>query len=355
MKALPTISAKDALQKTEVSFLDLRSPSEFEDSQLPSSVNLPLLYDHERHEVGLCYAQKGEQKAIELGHQILSGDVKAERVQRWCQWANSVSDPVLFCWRGGLRSQNVQQALHEKGVVVPRVEGGYKAMRRVLVDLLEGTEWPSIKVISGPTGSGKTDLIKSLKYRVDLEGLARHRGSVFGAMSPTQPAQASFENSIAVELFFRLQHAFVWVEDEGKLIGRRHLPQLLKDRMNRADYVEVEECVETRAQRLIGDYLGVKPLSDTDIVQKQAEVLEQFDRIERRLGGLVHRKIRATIEDAFAHQQRSGEISEHEGWVAELLTKYYDPMYAYQNERKQGQLLFRGSYIDVQEFCCQSE
>lgn len=355
MKTLPTISANDALEKTTASFLDLRSPSEFDESQLPSSVNLPLLYDNERHEVGLCYAQHGEQKAIELGHQILSGKVKTERIRRWCQWANSVSDPVLFCWRGGLRSQNVQQALQDEDIVVPRVEGGYKAMRRVLVDLLEGQDWPVIKVISGPTGSGKTDLIKSLRHSIDLEGLARHRGSVFGAMSPTQPAQASFENSVAVELFFRLQNAFVWAEDEGKLIGRRHLPQLLKDRMNEADYVEVEECVETRAQRLIGDYLGVKPLSDTDISQKQAEVLEQFDRIERRLGGLVHRKIRAAITDAFAHQQRSGKISEHAGWVAELLTRYYDPMYAYQNERKQGRLLFRGSYKDVQEFCCQSD
>jgi len=355
MKALPTISALEALKRTEASFLDLRSPSEFNDSQLPSSVNLPLLYDNERHEVGLCYAEKGEQKAIELGHQILSGDVKAERIQRWRQWAQSVSEPILFCWRGGLRSQNVQRALHEEHVVVPRVEGGYKAIRRVLVDRLEGQDWPTIKVISGPTGSGKTDLINSIQHSIDLEGLARHRGSVFGAMAPTQPAQASFENSIAVELFFGLRNAFVWAEDEGKLIGRRHLPLLLKERMSQADYVEVQECVEARARRLIGDYLGVQPLSENDIAHKQSEVLEQFDRIERRLGGLVHRKIRASIEDAFAHQQRSGEISEHEGWVAELLTRYYDPMYAYQNERKQGRLLFRGSYQDVKEYCCQSD
>lgn len=203
-----------------VPMLDVRAPLEFTRGAFPGAVNLPLMDDAERHAVGLCYAEKGQHAAIELGHQLVSGEHKAARVAAWSDFARAHPDGYLYCFRGGLRSQLVQQWLHDAGVDYPRVTGGYKAMRAFLIATLDaaaaGQQW---LVLGGMTGSGKTDVLADVPAALDLEGHARHRGSAFGRRALAQPQQVDFENALAIDVLRRIDARFraLVVEDEGRL------------------------------------------------------------------------------------------------------------------------------------------
>ena len=120
----------------DVPLLDVRAPVEFNQGAFPLATNLPLLNDDERHRIGICYKEKGQAAAIELGHQLVGGDIRAARTHTWLDWCRQHPDGYLYCFRGGLRSQTVQQWLAEQGVQQPLVTGGYKAMRRFLLDTL---------------------------------------------------------------------------------------------------------------------------------------------------------------------------------------------------------------------------
>ena len=182
--------------------LDVRAPVEFAQGAFPGAVNLPLMNDEERHEVGIRYKEAGQQSAIELGHSLVSGRLKDRRIQSWVEFANAHPDGVLYCFRGGLRSRITQQWLHEAGVDYPRITGGYKAMRRFLIDAIERlSQQARFVIVGGMTGSGKTDVIAALTHAIDLEGLAHHRGSSFGGHPDHQPCEllaakaASFQNN----------------------------------------------------------------------------------------------------------------------------------------------------------------
>lgn len=321
--------------------LDLRSPSEFAQAHFPHSTNIPLLSDAERHEVGLRYKLKGEQAAIALGHEIVSGTVREERIAQWSQWANNHPKGVLFCWRGGLRSQLVQQVLQERDIAVPKVAGGYKALRRFALDKLENTaDWPSFIVVTGRTGVGKTELLKRLPSYIDLEGIAKHRGSVFGASRDVQPTQSSFENALAIDLHQRGQVRPCWLEDESKLIGRCALPLKLQAKMRFAPCVELVDTLDNRVMRLLGEYVISRSneyqasYGETGISYFESDTLKQFDRIKKRLGGRLHAEVRQLIEQAFEGYRETGDARFHEEWINQLLTRYYDPMYDYQAKKR---------------------
>ncbi|MBP6534025.1 MAG: tRNA 2-selenouridine(34) synthase MnmH, partial [Arenimonas sp.] len=208
--------------------LDTRAPTEFAQGAFPNAVNLPLMSDDQRAQVGLCYKRRGQAAAIALGHELVQGAAKAARVQEWADFARRHPEGYLYCFRGGLRSQISQQWLAEAGCDYPRIIGGYKAMRQFLLQALETSlaQGPVI-VLSGQTGCAKTQLLQQLINAVDLEGLANHRGSAFGKRVPGQPSQIDFENALSIA-FLKRRHAAiarpVVVEDESHLIGRIVLP-----------------------------------------------------------------------------------------------------------------------------------
>lgn len=144
--------------------MDTRAPIEFIKGAFPGVVNLPLMTDSERQRVGTCYKQQGQQAAIVLGHQLVSGEIKAERIQAWAEFAKTHPDGVLYCFRGGLRSQIVQQWLKdEAGIDYPRVGGGYKAMRSFLLDTVEqAVAQCDLVLLGGMTGTGKTEALAQL-------------------------------------------------------------------------------------------------------------------------------------------------------------------------------------------------
>lgn len=346
-----------ALFLNDVPLMDVRAPVEFAKGSFPGAINAPLMTDDERHRVGVCYKEKGQAEAIRLGHQLVNGDIKAERIAVWKRFALNNPNGYLFCFRGGLRSQLTQQWLREAGVDYPLVVGGYKALRRYLLDELERLiRTQPLIILSGRTGTGKTRVLNRLPNPVDLEGLANHRGSSFGRQVTPQPSQIDFENRLAIALLRAEDHASgrVCLEDESRLIGRCALPDTLRARMAESSLVVLEQPIEERIAIIREDYVeGML----TGYLQRDGQeagwanfrdyLLSAMDRIRKRLGGARHQHLRELMEDALRHQQQNGTVTRHDHWIRALLTDYYDPMYDYQLRQKQGDIVFRGGPDDV--------
>ena len=158
----------------------------------------------------------------------------------WRDFAAAHPHAAIYCWRGGLRSQIAQRWLAESGVVLPRIVGGFKALRQFCLDMLERSVARDFVLVGGRTGSGKTAVVQALANHVDLEALANHRGSAFGGHPTPQPPPVAFENALAVALLKLDPHAPTAIEDEGRSIGRLAVPQAVYDAMQRAPIVVLE-------------------------------------------------------------------------------------------------------------------
>lgn len=357
-----------------IPLMDVRAPIEFSQGAFPCAVNYPLMDDKERHEVGVRYKQQGQEAAIKLGNKLVSGDVKEQRIAQWQAFAKEHPDGYLYCFRGGLRSRTTQQWLQESGVELPLVNGGYKAMRRVLIDELEQSITDSqFVILGGKTGTGKTWLLKELTGAIDLEGFAHHRGSSFGRFPDGQPTQINFENNLSIALMKNRSRGInqFWLEDEGRLIGSLSLPQSLQQKMKESPLVLLEEDLQYRISITLKDYVidlesYYRTYYKQDYKQKNRHtkndstlendepfklfssyLLESLARIKKRLGGERYWKVEQQMQDALNEQKNSGNIELHRIWIESLLTTYYDPMYEYQLENKQQQLIFRGSSHEI--------
>lgn len=356
MSARPDTDNYRDLFLTDTPMMDMRAPAEFAHGAFPSATSLPLMTDEERAEVGICYKQHGQDAAIDLGHQLVSGEAREERLTRWLEFARSHPEGYLYCFRGGLRSQTVQQWLRDAGVDYPLIRGGYKAMRRFLIDeLSRSLERADFVLIGGKTGSGKTRVVHQLSRAIDLEGLARHRGSTFGQLLEPQPSQVDFENSISIALLKLLndQQNRVYLEDEGRLIGRLALPDALREKMRAAPLAVVEESLASRIQVVLEDYVidlgrrfaGKYPQDALSMHRQKLQ--SDLDKIRKRLGGARQQAISAMIDAAFAVQEAEGSLESHREWIGALLETYYDPMYEYQLSQRAGKQLIRGTREQV--------
>ena len=340
----------------DVPMMDMRAPSEFAQGAFPSAHSLPLMSDEERAQVGLCYKERGQDAAIELGHQLVAGESKAKLLAQWCQFAQDNPTGYLYCFRGGLRSQTVQKWMRDEGVSYPLVTGGYKAMRKFLLRELETSmSRADFVLIAGKTGTGKTRVIEQLSRSVDLEGLAGHRGSTFGQLLESQPTQIDFENAISIGLMKLLDggDSRVYLEDEGHLIGKRALPRELGERMKQAPMLLVEQSADQRIDVVVEDYVVDLGKRFTAVHGEEGprlhreRLLGDLYKIRKRLGGERHTMVSAMLEAAFDRQWSSGDVSLHRDWVGALLSTYYDPMYDYQLTKRSGKILFRGSRDEV--------
>ncbi len=343
--------------------LDTRAPVEFVHGAFPGAVNLPLMTDDERAAVGTCYKERGHAAAMALGNELVSGSLRKARVDAWQRFAEAHPDGYLYCFRGGLRSQIVQLWLAERGVAYPRILGGYKAMRSFLLEQLERcVERADFILVSGATGTGKTRLIHRLPRALDLEGLARHRGSAFGHLVEEQPSQIDFENTLAINLLRLLADGSgpIYIEDEGRLIGRLALPETLRKRMATAPLLLLEHPVEERVDVVVEDYiedLGRRfreRFGEEGPERHREQLLAGLGRTRKRLGGERHSEIEAQMNDAFDEQARSGSTLGHREWIRRLLTEYYDPMYDYQLSQRAGLRLFRGDRSAAERYALES-
>lgn len=357
---LPTQDQYSEIFLSGAPLIDTRAPIEFARGSFPGAINLPLMSDDERAAVGTCYKQSGQDAAIALGHQLVSGSIKSDRIAAWAAFVQQNAEGYLFCFRGGLRSQIVQRWLAEEaGLVYPRIAGGYKAMRHFLIAATDriAAQIPLL-VIGGMTGTGKTELLNKLKPTLDLEGCANHRGSGFGRLVSEQPAQIDFEHALAIRMLNLEASGAISliVEDEGHFIGSCSIPEALYMHMQQAPILWLEDAFENRVSRILQDYV-IAQRADHDqaygvegAARFASHLLDSLFRIRKRLGGERYERARALMTQALACKEATGETQLHRGWISLLLSEYYDPMYQHQKQAKKARIIAAGEAQDIMAY-----
>ena len=315
------IAAGEALARLDGfdTVIDARSESEFALDHLPGALNWPSLHDDERARVGTLYVQVSPFEARKLGAALVARNIAAH-IEQHCIDKPKGWQPLLYCWRGGQRSGALALVLGQIGFRVQLVEGGYKAFRAaMLADLPARIEPLAFRVICGPTGSGKTRLLHALAAAgaqvLDLEGLARHRASVLGAIPGVpQPTQKHFEMCVWDALRALDTARPVFVEAESKKVGNLTLPEPLIAAMRASACLRVELAEDERVALLLEDY----PFFVSDPAY-----------FGQRLDTLVALRGRAVV-DGWKAQIAAGRT---EAVVRELLDKHYDPGYASSTRR----------------------
>jgi tRNA 2-selenouridine synthase len=315
--------------------IDVRAPVEFLEGSIPHSINLPIMNDRERALVGTCYKEHGQAAAIKLGHELVQGQVKEERVKAWTDYLTANPTAQIFCFRGGLRSQTSCQWIREAGIERQPIEGGYKRIRRFLLSQIEEAPLPTLFRLGGCTGSGKTTVLKLMKNAIDLEKLASHRGSAFGD-NGIQPSQVRFENELALELM--KSDGFSVVEDESAVIGKLTIPKRFFQQMREAPLIVLKSNEETRIKNIFEEYVAPSNFDHLN---------QSLERIARRLGGVRFKEVSDELKLAF---EKPITVEAHAGWISALLRYYYDPFYERDLKRQQGQIVFEGSANEILEF-----
>jgi tRNA 2-selenouridine synthase len=298
--------------------LDVRSPGEYAQGHIPGAISFPLFTDAERAEVGICYKQEGRNAAVELGFSI-AGPKFAGFIATAKQLVADRPDPAvirLHCWRGGMRSEAVAWVLGMAGFQVLLLIGGYKAYRGWTRLQFESPR--SIRILGGMTGTGKTAVLAALRQQkvqvIDLEGLAHHRGSSFGALGmPPQPTNEQFENQLATCWAELDPDRPVWIEAESRRIGLCRIPEAVFQQMAIAPIVEIQRDRAERLALLVEEY---------GQAERRALILAT-ERIRKHLGGL------RTQQAVDLLQQ--GNLSA----AFDLILDYYDRTYTYDLERRQ--------------------
>lgn len=257
MQDLETISLPHPLEEFS-SIIDVRTPLEFAEDHLPGAINLPVLTNEQRVEVGTLYKENPFAGRV-LGARYISLN-SAEHLLTLEKIWDSKHQPLIYCWRGGLRSRSLTHILRSIGWRARILDGGYKGYRKFVIQDLNdrlSAQNPSFHVLAGFTGTGKTRLLNHLEKSgaqvLDLEGLANHRGSLLGNLGP-QPSQKSFESAIHQALLKFDPDQPVFVEAESSKIGARSLPAPLWKKLATATVTQIRLPLPSRAQLLLDDY-----------------------------------------------------------------------------------------------------
>jgi len=298
--------------------IDVRAPAEYAEDHLPGAINLPVLDDEERARVGTIYKQVSPFDARKIGAALVAVNA-ARHVTGPLAGHGGGWKPLVYCWRGGQRSGSFATILGQIGWRVGRIEGGYKAWRALVVDRVQNGPIPSrVIVLDGNTGSGKTQILARLAARghqvIDLEGLANHRGSLFGAMPGGQPSQKMFEGRLALALEALDPARPVVVEAESSRIGNLNLPKAIWQAICTAPRIQLDIPVAARAAFTAASY--------RDMVEEPARVTAILDRL-------------ASAHPAERISTWRGQLARQE-WRAlseGLLQDHYDPRYRRHRER----------------------
>lgn len=345
----------------DIPLIDVRAPIEHEKGAFLNSINIPILNNEERHIIGICYKEKGNEEATKLGYNIVSGKVKEDRLNLWTSFIKANPTTIIYCFRGGSRSRIAQEWINEElKMNIPRILGGYKAFRNYLLDSIskENQSYTPI-VITGYTGSGKTKLLKELKNSIDLEGIANHRGSSFGSHIKPQPTQINFENNLAYDLIKRQDKGYKYLvfEDEGKNIGKNFIPQEFFNYFHSGKKVLLSSSLEERIENTLNEYVIESQDEYTKIYGYEDGLSEWFnyiyssmERLKKRLGGDKFKKVIDELDFAYKNQLSTGNIDYHKYWIELFLKEYYDPFYKYSLENVKDKIIFEGNYKDVKEY-----
>ncbi len=302
-------------QSSNAIIIDVRSPGEYNHAHTPGAVNIPLFTDEERKIVGTSYKQQSREQAIKIGLDFFGPKMKTivEEVERIVNSRQSESDNpqlemFLYCWRGGMRSAAIAWLLDLYGFKVMVLAGGYKSYRNHVLQVIAKPY--QLNILGGYTGSGKTELLHELNKRnypvIDLEQIAKHKGSAFGSIGmPKQPTQEMFENLLALELSLLNEDENIWIEDESQRIGQINIPKPLWETMRKSQVYFLDVPFEERLLHITSEYGGYD----------KTVLAEAILRISKRLGGLE-------TKNAILHLEANNLIE-----CFRILLKYYDKTY----------------------------
>ena len=293
--------------------IDVRSPREFAEDHVPGAANLPVLDDDQRARIGTIYVQGSAFEARRAGAAIVARNIAAI-VETHVRDMPPDWKPLVYCWRGGQRSRALVHVLGEIGFRAAQLDGGYRAYRRHVVALL--AQWPrqfSYRVVCGLTGSGKSRLIEAIAAAggqvLDLERLARHRGSLLGELpGEAQPSQKAFESALFEAFTGFDARKPVFVESESQRIGRLQVPEALLDSMRAAPCIRLDVEQAVRVEMLEADY--------AHLAGNGARLHAQLAPLARIHGSAVIARWEALMQ--------TGETRR---LAAELLDSHYDPLY----------------------------
>ena len=336
---------------TDKVFLDVRSEREFLSKRLPLFISAPLLKNKEHQLIGAVYKQKGPSAAMKEGLK-LSKLYLEERLSLWRSLVES-KEVFITCLRGGLRSRIAAHYIQSFTKNCYQIEGGYKALRFALMEQLENLEKYSFYILTGKTGSGKTQLLNTFSDEIcsviDLEKLANHKGSAFGySIDQDQPAQSSFENTLFFELL-RHRSRSILLEDESHLIGQNLIPSQIKVKMRKSSVIYLDVDIDTRSKNIFKEYV-YDPLSQgifRDVLFQHA--LKGLERIAKRLGGSVFQSLKKSMYQAFMEGQGISEEA-HIKYIRVLLEVYYDKRYDYAFNKNRRNILFQGDFKECQQW-----
>jgi tRNA 2-selenouridine synthase len=298
--------------------LDIRSEGEHAQGHIPGALSFPLLDNESRHAIGITYKELGQAAAVELGFELVG-----HKFASFIATARSIApegEVMLYCWRGGMRSNIMAWLLDLAGFRVKLLQGGYKSYRRLGHELFESSL--NLLVIAGKTGSGKTELLQALQEAgqstLDLEHLARHKGSSFGGLGQEPaPTQEHFENLLMWHLMGSREQ-LIWLEGESRFIGKLRIPDLFFSQMESADHIEVERNFEERLQRILVEYGSFSP----------EELLDKTIALRKRMGG---ENVKLSVDALL--------LGDMQGWVRPLL-EYYDKTYEHAATKTTGEKIF---------------
>ncbi|WP_099823251.1 tRNA 2-selenouridine(34) synthase MnmH [Oceaniglobus indicus] len=291
--------------------IDVRAPSEYAEDHVPGAISLPVLSDAERARVGTIYKQVSAFDARKIGAALVARNA-ATHIEGALAGHDGGWRPLVYCWRGGQRSNAFASILTQIGWRAGVVEGGYRSYRRAVKAMLYDQPFPCpVVLLDGNTGTAKTELLHLARDRgvqiLDLEGLANHRGSLFGAMGD-QPAQKGFESRLADAVAALTPGRPVLVEAESSKVGQRVVPPSLWSAMGRARRIELRVPPEARASYLTRTY---------------ADIVADTPRLMQTLSALV----RLQGHDRVARWKDLAMAGAHETLALELMRDHYDPRY----------------------------
>ncbi|MCB2117422.1 MAG: tRNA 2-selenouridine(34) synthase MnmH [Rhodobacteraceae bacterium] len=307
LTSLPQIAAFDF-----DAVIDVRSPSEFAEDHLPGAINLPVLDDAERARVGTIYKQQSPFLARKVGAALVAKNAARHLEGPLADLPGSWR-PLVYCWRGGQRSGSFASILSQVGWRVDLVQGGYKAWRKLVVEeVQEAPVRAPVVVLDGNTGSAKTEILSGLAARglqtIDLEGLANHRGSLFGGMPGGQPAQKAFEGRLAMQLAALDPSRPVVIEAESSRVGDLSVPKQLWAAMGAAPRLRLAVPATARAAYLARAYADM-----TVDAARLGAVIEQLRPVHA-----------AEVIESWHGMAEGGRF---EALAADLMIRHYDPRY----------------------------
>ena len=300
--------------------IDVRAPYEFADDHIPSAVNLPVLNDDERARVGTMHKQVGAFEARRLGAGLVAANIARHVAQNLCDAPRDFA-PLVYCWRGGQRSRAMAQVLSEIGWKVSVLDGGYKTYRKQMLDGLDALPATiRIVVVRGRTGTAKTRVLRAAANMgaqiIDLEGLARHRGSLLGPEpDAAQPTQRLFESELHGAIAGLDLKRPVFVEAESNKIGELHIPRAMWRAMQGARALTIEAPLSARVEFLVDDYAHV--------IAEPGRLDPLMEWIKGRIGH--------ETRDAWLASIAAGDWR---GFVGQVLEGHYDPAYDRSSSRR---------------------